>query len=96
MIGGCSELRTYFFGSFRAREPLQCALPLDVAVLDFCDPLVLTAVCSFVNNLLENDAIEFREENLQYVVQRLKYFSPLLPVLGDHKYRQISVYLTGQ
>lgn len=37
---------------------------LEISTLDYCDPVILTGVCSLVYNILENDSIEVSEELL--------------------------------
>lgn len=69
---------------------------LDIVSVDFCDPIILAAVCNFVTNLLENDKIEYNLELIKYISMKSKMFHPLLPYLGDFKYQFLCNYISLQ
>lgn len=59
--------------------------------LDYCEPIILTACCKFVNFIIENDTVEYTPNILKYITNEISMLSPLLEYLGDDKYEKICI-----
>lgn len=47
---------------------------LDIICIEFCDPIILAAICNFVTNMLENDKIEYNLELIKLISMKAKMF----------------------
>lgn len=60
-----------------------------IITLNKVNPVLLTAICNFIFDLLNNESINQNEEQTKYISEEIQKLNPLLPYMGGKKYASL-------
>lgn len=60
-----------------------------ITTLNKVNPVLLTSICNFMYDLLNNESIQKSEEQTKYISYEMQKLNPLLPYMGGKKYTSL-------